>query len=68
LVRSNIDFKERIKKIDIKKLRDQFLILDEVRAMKKEEICILVNMERFRRALSGGEGVEWDLEKIELKS
>jgi hypothetical protein len=35
LVRSNIDFKNRIKAINTDKIREEFNVIDEVRLMKK---------------------------------
>lgn len=63
LVRSNLEFKERIRKVNTNKIREDFNLMDEVRQMKKDDQAILVNLERMRTALASG-SVQWDLEKI----
>lgn len=42
--------------------------MDEVRAMKKEDFTILVNLERIRHALSNKGSIKWDLEKIQMET
>jgi hypothetical protein len=42
--------------------------MDEVRAMKKEDFSVLVNLERIRQALSNKGEVKWDLEKIQMEN
>lgn len=63
LVRSNLEFKDRIRKVNTNKIREDFNLMDEVRQMKKDDQAILVNLERMRTALASG-SVQWDLEKI----
>ena len=48
LVRSNIDFKNRIKAINTEKIKEEFNVIDEVRLMKKYDQAVLVNLERLR--------------------
>lgn len=59
-MRSNIEFKERIRKVDVDKIKEDFLVMDEVRAMKREDFAILVNLERIRSALSNKGEIKWD--------
>ena len=54
LVRSNKEFKERIKKVNTQKIKEDFNLMEEVRTMKKDDQAILVNLERMRTALSTG--------------
>jgi len=54
LVRSNMEFKERIRKVNTQKIKEDFNLMEEVRTMKKDDQAILVNLERMRTALSTG--------------
>ena len=42
--------------------------MDDIRAMKKEDQIVLVNLERMRAALAAKNNVKWDLEKVHLES
>ena len=46
-----MQFKKQIGALDANRIKQKFLMIDEVRNMKKEEVTVLVNMERFRIAL-----------------
>lgn len=37
LVRSNIEFKDRLKKVNTQKIKEDFNLMDEVRAMTKHD-------------------------------
>jgi len=55
--------------VDANRIKHRFLAIDEIRAMKKEQVAVLVNIERFRIALQGENNqTEWDLEKIDLRA
>ena len=67
LVRANIDFKEKIGKVNSEKIKEEFMLLDEIRNnMKKDDLAVLINLERIRTALSNNQ-VKWDLEKLQLE-
>lgn len=51
LVRSNMEFKSKLSKMDTNKIKEEFMVMDEVRNMKREDIAILINLERIRAAL-----------------
>lgn len=64
LIRSNIDFKERLKRVNTDKIREDFMMMDEIRnSLKKDDLAVLINLERLRTALSKN-GIKWDLEKV----
>lgn len=48
LIRANLDFKERIRNVNVDKIKENFMIMDEIRNMKRDDIIILVNLERMR--------------------
>ncbi len=54
LVRSNLEFKERIRKVNTTKIKEDFNLMEEVRQMKRDDQAILVNLERMRTALASG--------------
>ena len=62
-----MEFKNRIKAVNTQKIKEDFNLMEEVRQMKKDDLAILVNLERMRAALSNGGSVQWDLEKIHLQ-
>lgn len=37
LIRANLDFKERIKKVNVDKIKEDFNCMDEVRLMKRDD-------------------------------
>ena len=69
LVRSNIEFKERLRRVNPEGIREQFMLMEEIRGgMKKDDLAVLVNLERIRTALAKQTaGVKWDLEKMQLE-
>lgn len=67
LVRSNIEFKERIKQINVDKIKEDFMVNEQIRLMKREDFAVLVNLERIRTALSNKGNIKWDLEKIQME-
>jgi hypothetical protein len=48
LIRANMDFKERIKRVNVDKIKDEFMVMDEVRNLKRDDFAVLVNLERLR--------------------
>jgi len=43
------------------------MLMDEIRInMKKDDLAVLINLERIRSALSKS-SVKWDLEKVHLE-
>jgi hypothetical protein len=62
-----LDFKEKIKKVNTEKIKEEFMLMDDIRNnVKKDDLAILINLERIRTALSNY-NVKWDLEKIQLE-
>jgi len=37
LIRANLDFKERIRKVNVDKIKEDFNLMDEVRTMKRDD-------------------------------
>jgi len=67
LVRANDDLKARLVKVNCDRIKDDFLTLEEVRQLKREDLVVLVNLERLRQGLSNNGNVKWDLEKIQME-
>ena len=52
----------------MEKVKEEFMVFDEVRNMKREDFAVLCNLERFRQGLSNSGKIKWDLEKVSLEN
>jgi hypothetical protein len=68
LIRANIDLKERLKKVNVDKIKEEFMVMDDVRLLKRDDFAVLVNLERLRQGLANSGAIKWDLEKIQIES
>ena len=58
LIKANLDFRERLRRVNADKIREHFMLQDEIRnMMKKDDLAVLINLERIRTAMSGLEGI-----------